>query len=166
MKIARFCFPAALGALLLVACSGEEQAKAPAAYDLRFPSLDVAVASQTIEVFVFDPLAKENRICDELLVKRRSGQDLGQAIGRMPPAAICDVLSGNSEPVDVGYGTWAFLAVVQESSTDYLLGCALANVGPGSAKPVISLSYAAATAPQAPVTTCLDLGQKCKGTCQ
>lgn len=166
MKIARVLSSSAVCATLVLACGGDDSPKAPVTYDLRFPSVDVAVASQTVEVFVFDPLAKENRICEELLVKRRSRQDLGIAIGRMPPTPICDVLAGNAPSVEVGFGTWAFLTVVQSSSTDYLLGCTLANVGPGTAKPVVSLSYAAATAPQAPATTCLDLGQKCKGSCQ
>ena len=156
----------ALSIALAPACGGDDAKKAPTSYDLRFPSLDVAVAAETIEVFVFDPLAKETRICEELLVKQRSQQDLGQWIARLPPTPLCDVLAGNTAPVDVSYGTWAFLAIAQRSSTDYLLGCTLANVGPGTEKPVITFSYAASTAPPAPPTTCLDVTQKCKRTCE
>ena len=152
--------------VLISACGSDDTKKAPTNYDLRFPSIDVAVATDTIEVFVFDPLAKETRICEELLVKQRSQQELGQWIARLPPTPLCDVLSGNTAPVDVGFGTWAFFAVAQRSSTDYLLGCTLANVGPGTEKPVITFSYASSTAPPAPPTTCLDVTQKCKRACE
>ena len=49
--------------VLISACGSDDTKKAPTNYDLRFPSIDVAVATDTIEVFVFDPLAKETRIC-------------------------------------------------------------------------------------------------------
>ncbi|MFO0665053.1 MAG: hypothetical protein U0174_13955 [Polyangiaceae bacterium] len=162
------CALGVFGAALLgvTACGGDDQPAAPTTFDLRFASVDVAVATESIEVLVFDPLARETRICEQLLVKRRSRQDLGRPIARLPPTPLCDVLGENLQPIEIGYGTWAFLAIAQRGGTDYLLGCALANVGPGTEKPVITFSFANSTTAQPPATACLDVSQKCKKACE
>jgi hypothetical protein len=155
----------------LAAC-GEEVVKVPspptkARYQINFPSTRVAVATEAIQVSVFDATngAQSGTDCLTLVTKQKIKADLPKAplfIAQTDVIPICDILGGtNGALPTISYGKRTFIAVAKRGNADFFLGCSEANIGPGDALVDISVAQADETV-QVPTTTCATLGDKCK----
>src|SRR6185312_3350686 len=99
-------------------------------YDITFPSPAAAVATDTIQVIVFDASGDAGNLCFSLVEKRKSHQDLPGALQTGQPTATCSLMgSGDAGAsgghIDLPYGAYAFLAIGQRQGQDFMLGCAL-----------------------------------------
>jgi hypothetical protein len=155
-----------LGGACCVACSQPvNQVDSPpsdAQYQVSFPSTAVAVASDTVEVLVFDATV-EGADCLSLVTARESGAGLPKSpvllhdTGAVP---TCQLQDNGTFPLT--YGSRSFFAIAQRGGQDFFAGCAQtdveANIGPVN----ISLAQVK-TGTTVPTTTCTSLSQKCNG---
>ena len=158
----------------LAAC-GEEVVKVPspptsARYQINFPSTRVAVATEAIQVSVFDATngAQAGTDCLTLITKQKTKADLPKAplfIAQTEVIPVCDVLSGTKGALPtISYGKRTFMAVAKRGNADFFLGCSEADIGSADALVDISVAQVDETT-QVPTTTCPTLGDKCKNTC-
>lgn len=177
----------AMVGLFVVACSSStEVVEVPAQpttahYQIAFPSVNVAVTTETMQVFVFDAAggAKNGTDCLTLITKRRSGGDLptdALKLFESEPTTPCDLLattaaSDKGEPlagkkgvVVTGYGVRSFLVVTRRAGTDYFLGCTTREITTAGATVEVALSPANATI-SVPTSTCVTLSSKCAAQC-
>lgn len=149
----------------VVACVGPPEAPSSGAYTLEFPSTAAAVATNTVQLFVFenlDPATKGN-FCAEVISRQRRSEPL-QASLRGPPVDICSLLEGQGA-VTLPYGEVAILAVGERFGKDFLYGCTVQTIGKGDAPVPIALSLASVANP-VPPTSCANLGDVCRHACQ
>ena len=126
----------------LAACA-EEVVKVPspptkARYQISFPSTRVAVATDAIQVTVFDATnPRSGTDCLTLITKQKTKADLPKAplfITQTDVSPICDVLSGTKGALPtISYGKRTFMAVAKRGNADFFLGCAEADIGTGDA---------------------------------
>ena len=167
----RIFAPALLGPALLlcgVACSsstnkvyvdaGPEQG----AYTVQFPSTAAAVATETVEVYVFDQSGGE---CFSLVQKRQSHQVLPTPLITSSPVKPCDIENAGAGAVTVPFGKVSVLAVAVRKNADFLIGCTDANVNEASANVIVSLALAS-TSVSVPTTACTELQAHCASTCE
>jgi hypothetical protein len=158
---------AALG--LVAACAqpvdGQPSPPSDAQYEVRFPSTAVAVATDTLEVMVFDATAA-GADCLSLATARASGAQLPQSpvllsdTGAMP---ICGITS-DPPAFQVANGLRSFLAIAQRQGQDYFLGCTQTDLEP-DAGPIDIWLAEVKIGTTVPATTCMSLSQKCAGGC-
>lgn len=146
-------------------CGGDKSPPLPTSYDVAFASTNVAVAAEGVEVLVFDATAAPNEICNALILKRRTNQDLGPPLARSIAVHPCELLAGNGGQLDVSFGKRAFFGVARRGQADFLLGCTVTDVGAGGPAPLINLDYASDQVEEAPPTKCARLGDRCRGAC-
>lgn len=162
-KRAGVALTAALTALVSLSGCGDA-APSKGSYTVVFPSVAAAVASESIQVFVFDaPADKRTSVCSELVSLRRTRRPL-QPLAEGPVVRVCDATTGEGE-LTVGYGDRAFLVVATRQGEDFLVGCAIQNVGTGDAPAKVFLAPAS-TKTAVPVTTCTTLSDACGGRCK
>ena len=149
----------------VVACSAKDAA-APSAgtYTISFPSTAAAIAADSVKVYVFDAADGGAQLCPSLVIARRSKQALPTALVEGASVSPCDLAAGKGQ-VTISYGTRAVLAVAQKGANDFLIGCAIQNIGEGSTQVPVQLALAATTV-DVPATTCGTLGDHCAGRCQ
>jgi hypothetical protein len=164
-SLAALTLLAALLSAAAPACSAKDAA-APSAgtYTISFPSTAAAVAADSVKVFVFDAADGGAQLCPTLVIARRSNQALPTALVEAPAVSPCDLAAGKGA-VTISYGTRAVLAVAQKGPSDFLIGCAIQNIGEGSTQVPVQLALAATTV-DVPSTTCGTLGDHCAGRCQ
>lgn len=169
VRVAASC---AFVALLVSACSSSD-ASTGGTYTLAFPSTAAAVATDFIQVLVFDaPASGDARatFCQTLIKARLAKeQQTPSASGAEMP--ICEALiQPNRRPVVIPYGDKAVLAVARRQTSpgkleDFLIGCNIQTFGDGSAPLPVSLSLVD-IASSVPRTDCAALsdwcGQKCR----
>lgn len=156
----------------VAACGGGDQAPTPTQFQLSFASVSAAVATEQVEVYVFDATQSKAEICNTLLIRRRSKQDLGPALVRSAPLSPCE-LQGGAGGLEVSFGTRAFFAVGlrqvdvggARQPEDLLLGCTVLEVGPASPAPLILLDYASTNVQEIPGTKCAAFSDHCHGAC-
>lgn len=151
-------------ALLVSACASAADGPSRGNYTLEFPSTEVAVATDTVQVFVFalpEPSARES-YCRELIDGRKRS-DLQKAEVESVPANICELLKGR-RPITVPYGEWAVLAVGQRGTDDFVIGCAIQTIGEGDAPLPIELSLVN-PAQAVPVSDCKSVSDACAAKC-
>jgi hypothetical protein len=157
----------------LVACSSTETPSPPteARYDISFPSTGAAVATENVQVFVFDGDVAGTD-CLTLATRRRTGQDLPPRLTETEPISPCelrDTASSESRAkgrlTNMTYGNRVFFAVATfDRGRDFLVGCAAAIVGAGTQPVEIFLSLASQSV-SVPSTTCRELSTKCDSSC-
>jgi hypothetical protein len=161
-------------ALAAIGCSQpvNEHASPPTSgsYQITFPSTAVAVASDTVEVLVFDATdpAGMQTGCPTLIAARKSGAPLPkQPVLLHDSGALrtCDLASGGKGVVEVSFGPRTLLAVSQRAGQDYFLGCASQQVSESASSVNLTLAQAV-EGTVVPPTTCTALSQKCAGMCQ
>ena len=87
--------------------------------------------------------------------KRKSHQDLPPAVVTGDPVALCDLFKTEQDTtlkagkLDVGYGSFAFLAVGQRQGNDFMIGCSLGTVTADSG--AVGISVAAANLSTNPI---------------
>jgi len=155
----------ALSSVLVAACASKQSADpSTGTYTVAFPSTAAAVATDTVKVIAFDVAdAGSALICADLVLARRSNQALPTPVAESKEISPCDLASGKGQ-LTLTYGPRAVLAVAQKSGVDYLIGCAVENVGEGSEQVPVQLALASATV-VVPPTTCTTLSDHCGNHC-
>ncbi len=160
---------AVLGAV--VACSSAEE-ESRGTYTVQFPSTAAAVATDFVQLLVFDVKSPDQRagLCEELISARlTTPASLSPSVPASPAANICEMLAGR-KPVKIPYGEHALLAIAQRKNAqgqveDFLIGCAIMTIGNGDAPLSIPVRLVSVNVP-VPATTCGSVGEYCAGKCQ
>ena len=133
-------------------------------YQLRFPSAAVAVASDTLEVMVFDA-SVPGADCLSLAIARKSGEDLPASpvlLRDTGAVSTCTLEQSQGQSTfDVTYGARSFLAIAQRDGRDFFLGCTQATLAEGGSTIDIWLAESS-IGTMVPATSCT-LSQKCGG---
>lgn len=155
-----------VAALLVAACGGGEGDPSTGTYTVQFPSTAAAVATDSVQLFVFDvdannPSARTT-ICQDLLQSRKR-HDPMSAVVENPPVSTCELLRG-AKPIAVPYGEHAVLAVGARHGADFLMGCTVQTFGDGNAPVAIPLALADITV-AVPATACNSVSDFCARAC-
>ena len=113
---------------VVAACTAGEASPSTSTYTVKFPSTAAAVATDRVQLFVFD-FRPEDRssICLDLIQSRKRREPLSPAVTG-PDVNICELLK-SVKPITVPYGEKAVLAVAVRKGVDYMLGCTLHTFG-------------------------------------
>lgn len=158
-----------LAALFGAAACSSEAPPSRGTYTVQFPSTAAAIATDYVQLFVFDvDDANRSGICDEVVAARASGRPRDPTLTH-PAVNVCEMLAGR-KPVTISYGEKAILAVAQRRTRtgaveDLLAGCAVMAIGEGDAPEAIPLRFTDASAPLPP-TTCASVADFCASKCQ
>lgn len=155
----------------LAACTAGEAEPSTGTYTVQFPSTAAAVATDFVQVMVFEVKKPEDRasICQDVITARLTTPgSLEPSIPPAPAANICEMRAGK-KPVTIPYGEHAVLAIAQKKDRqdqlkDFLIGCAIMSVGDGDAPVPIPLRLVSVSAP-VPATTCGSVGEFCDTGC-
>lgn len=171
MTIARLASTfAALG--LLVACTAGPADPTEGRYTVSFPSTAAAIATDFVQVLVFDvpDPATRNARCQELITQRlTTPTGLSPVVPAGPAVTLCDMAAG-ARSLEVPYGEHAILAIGQRQAspqapiTDFLIGCAVMTIGDGDAPLDVPLGLVS-IAEGVPATTCASVGDLCANRC-
>lgn len=160
---------AALAALAacttLVACNTEPS---PGKVTIDFPSTEAAIATDYVQLYVFEITAAEREtFCDAAVSARKGGETL-EASDTPRAWNVCELLEGRP-PIEIEYGEKAILAVAQRSAgnllEDFMIGCAAAKVGEGNL-PVPILLHAIDETKPLPPTSCTTVSDFCGRRCE
>jgi hypothetical protein len=152
----------AAAAMVLVACGSD---KGPTNYTINFPSVAAAVETDSVQLFVFDASGQDPKsICEQLVLKVKSSQDLGTRLVTGPAVTPCDLAAG-AKPVTIPFGDRALLAVGTKGGATLLAGCTFETVGDGTLPVSISLGIVN-TSVEVKSSTCSKLSDFCAGHCQ
>lgn len=171
MKRARALFVGLGAVAFLVACSGAESSPSKGTYTVQFPSTAAAVATDFVQVLVFDVTdANRASLCPELVEARITDPgSLKPSVTPPAPAAnICEMRAGR-KPVTIPYGEHALLAIAQRKDRgdvvkDFMIGCTIMTVGEGDAPVAIPVRLISVNQP-VPQTTCGSVGEYCDNKC-
>lgn len=159
-------------AVLLASCSAGEADPSKGVYTVQFPSTAAAVATDFVQILVFDVKSAAERatLCEDLIAARLTDPaTLTPSVDPPAPAAnICEMRAGR-KPVIVPYGEHALLAIAQrrdkqEQLKDFMIGCAIMTVGQGDAPLPIPVRLVSVNQP-VPATNCVSVGEYCDGKC-
>jgi hypothetical protein len=148
-------------AAALLACTAEADGPSAGTYTLKFPSTAAAVATDTVQLFVFDvPAAPAERagFC-QTLIQARKRKDPQRAVASNQPVNICELLQGR-KAITIEYGERAILALAQRRGVDFMIGCTLQTLGDGDALTPIDLGLIDVGNP-VPETNCNSVGDFC-----
>jgi hypothetical protein len=162
----RAAIVAALASSVATAACASKQSAEPSTgtYTIAFPSTAAAVSTDTVKVIIFDVAdAGVSQICTDLVLARRSNQALPTPLAESKDVSPCDLLAGKGQ-ITLSYGQRAVLAVAQKAGADYLIGCAVQNVGEGSTQVPVQLALASTTV-SVPPTPCASLSDHCGNHC-
>lgn len=156
-------------AITLIACSSAQPSVGK--YTVEFPSTAAAIATDYVQVLVFDVNGQnKTSICEDLITQRETSPDsLTPSVNPPAPAAnICEMRAG-TKSVAIPYGDHALLAIGERkqsnaATTDFLIGCAIMNIGDGDAPVPIPLRLVSVNSP-VPSTTCASVADFCSEKC-
>jgi hypothetical protein len=155
---------ASVALVSLAACSPGTEAEKSGAVTVAFPSTNAAIATDTLELRVFDANVTGND-CLSLIQTEEKTQPLPKAIFDSGKQDTCKFFETQVKPFDMGYGSRAFMVVGQRANTDFVLGCSIAGIGDVSNAVSVDLSLnlsAFSQTTQVPdSTTCASLGDRC-----
>ena len=155
-----------LAALLVVGvgCSADATPSS-GSYTVNFPSVASAVATETVQVFVFDAKGQDPKaLCAELMLKVKSNQDLGPKLVSGPTEGPCDLAAG-AKPITIPYGDKAIVGIGTAKGVTLLAGCVEETVGSGNLPIAITLGVVS-TKDSFPATTCTRLSDFCTQKCK
>ncbi|MFO0740859.1 MAG: hypothetical protein U0270_33490 [Labilithrix sp.] len=157
-------------AAVVAACSSSTE-PSKGTYTIAFPSTAAAVATDFVQILVFDVNGDRATLCQDLVTTRlNTPEDLVPSVN--PPAEptnICELRAG-VKPIDVPYGEHALLAIGQRKqgdsggTKDFLIGCAIMTVGEGDAPVSIPVRLVNVNQP-VPPTKCGSVQEFCEKTC-
>jgi hypothetical protein len=167
--VKRFFLLTALTLGGLVACSAGEASPTSGTVTVQFPSTQAAVATDFVQLFVFD-ITPEQRstVCLDKIGARKRQEPLNATL-TPPPWNICELLAGR-RPATIPYGEKAILAVAQRKDRndqlqDFMIGCSIQTLGDGDAPLPVRLALLnVGTA--VPETNCATVGDYCGSRCQ
>ena len=157
-------------AALVVACTAGEGPPSSGTYTIQFPSTAAAVATDAVQILVFDASnpATSASICDDVLQSRKRGDNLVPEF-QNTPVNICEMLRG-VKPVTLNYGPKAILAIglrkANNQFNDFLIGCTVQTIGDGSfvLNVPVTLVDIATSVPDP--GDCDSVGDYCSGSCK
>ncbi|MDB4934220.1 MAG: hypothetical protein JWP87_1192 [Labilithrix sp.] len=152
-------------ALVAFACTAPAKDPSSGSYTVSFPSTAAAVATDTVQLLVFDVPAsttERNDFC-LTLIQGRKRQDPQKPLLANTPVNICEMLGGR-KPITIPYGEKAVLAVAKRKSNDFLIGCVIQTFGDGDALLDIDLALVDVGV-SVPDTTCATVGDFCGQKC-
>ena len=159
-----------IGVLGVAACSASEGSPSPGKVTVQFPSTQAAVATDFVQLMVFDIGSPDQRatMCLDKVEARKRKEILTPSF-QPPPWNICELLAGR-RPATIPYGEKAILAVAQRKDKnnelqDFMIGCAVQTIGDGDAPIPIHLSLIDLGLP-VPDTNCATVGDWCASRCQ
>jgi hypothetical protein len=170
---ARTLFVAGVTLVGVAACTAGEGPPTPGTYTVQFPSTAAAVATDFVQVLIFDVKTPADRagICQELISARIRGEKQTPSVDPPAPAAnICEMLAGR-KPVPIPYGEKALLVIAQRKDTktdtvqDFMIGCAVMTVGDGDAPLPVPLRIISLKQ-SVPDTQCGSVGEYCQDKCR
>jgi hypothetical protein len=159
----------ALGAILLGACTAGEASPTAGVVSMQFPSTQAAVATDFVQLFVFDITPEQREtVCLDKIGARKRQEPLNASL-TPPPWNICELLAGR-RPATIPYGEKAILAVAQRKDRndqlqDFMIGCAVQTLGEGDAPLPVRLALLNVGTP-VPETNCATVGDYCGSRCQ
>ncbi len=155
----------AVVALALVACTAASKGPSTGSYQVTFPSTAAAVATDTVQLLVFELPADPGARTDFCLtlIQGRKRLDPQKPILSNTPVNICEMLGGR-KPITIPYGEKAVLAVAKRKMNDFLIGCSIQTFGEGDAPLDIDLALVdvGVTVPDTP---CATVGDFCTQKC-
>jgi hypothetical protein len=149
----------------VAACAAAADGPSPGTYSIKFPSTAAAVATDTVQLLVYDvPRASDERadFCQRLIQARKRKEQPKTVVQNLP-VNICEMLAGK-KPLTIPYGEKAVLAVAQRKANDFLIGCAIQTFGEGDAPLPIDLALVDVGV-AVPDTTCASVGDFCQQKC-
>jgi hypothetical protein len=167
--VKRLALLAPLALAGLVACSAGEAAPTSGIVTMQFPSTQAAVATDFVQLFVFDiPPEERSNVCLDKIAARKRAEPLNASL-TPPPWNICELLAGR-RPATIPYGEKAILAVAQRKDRndqlqDFMIGCSVQTLGDGDAPLPVRLSLLDVGTP-VPETNCATVGDYCGSRCQ
>jgi hypothetical protein len=167
--VTRFVLVAGLLLGGIVACSAGEASPTSGIVTMQFPSTQAAVATDFVQLFVFDVGPDQAAsICLDKIQARKRQEPLDASL-TPPPWNICELLAGR-RPATLPYGEKAVLAVAQRKDKndqlqDFMIGCAVQTLGDGDAPIPVRLSLVNVGTP-VPETNCATVGDYCGSRCQ
>ena len=154
----------------VVACSAGEASPSAGTVTMQFPSTQAAVATDFVQIYVFDVTTPQERtsICLDKITARKRKEALDASL-TPPPWNICELLAGR-RPATIPYGEKAILAVAQRKDRnnelqDFMLGCSVQTLGDGDAPIPVHLALVDVRTP-VPETNCATVGDYCGSRCQ
>ena len=161
-----------LGAIVAVfgsACTAGEASPTAGVVSMQFPSTQAAVATDFVQLFVFDITPEQREtICLDKIGARKRQEPLNASL-TPPPWNICELLAGR-RPATIPYGEKAILAVAQRKDRndqlqDFMIGCSVQTLGEGDAPLPVRLALLNVGTP-VPETNCATVGDYCGSRCQ
>ena len=165
MKNAFLSLATLAGVTLLEAAGCGSRDPSEGSYTVTFPSTAAAVATDFVQLLVFDVTdANRGSICQDSVTARVSDPGSLAPIQTATPANICEMNLGR-KPITFAYGEHAVLAVAQRKDAsgqlkDFLIGCSVMTIGDGNAPLPVALHLVSINTP-VPVTTCGSVGEFC-----
>jgi hypothetical protein len=160
----RSAIVAVAAAALVVACSAGEASPSQGTYTVQFPSTAAAVATDFVQVLVFDiDPAKRASTCANLISSRKRKDPLAP-IFTGPQVNICEMLRG-AKPLTIPYGEHAVMAIAMRGADDFMAGCVVETFGDG--QPLLSIPVNLLdVADPVPATSCNSVGDRCNNVCK
>jgi hypothetical protein len=144
---------------LLVGCASARPA--PGTYTVDFPSELTAITTDDVQVFVY-AYDDTPDLCTTLVEETATGSPVASPIASTPQVSPCALEAGGN-PLPVGFGQYAFLAVAsRQAYGNYLIGCAAQTMSATNTNVSIPLQLVDFTN-MLPTTMCTMLSQKCSG---
>lgn len=165
MKLARTSLALSFALAPVLACAGKADPSV-VSYTLKFPSVEAAIASEQVQVLVFDaevdPVLRAAD-CSEKIA-RRLRRDPISPIQASEPVSMCEMFLRKPR-FEVPFGEKVVFAITQKRGQDFLLGCAVQTFGDGDAPVPITLSLADISNP-VPATECATVSDFCASRCK
>ena len=156
---------AVAAAVVVTSCSASEKDPSTGSYTINFPSTAAAVATDTVQLLVFDApkdAAERAGFCQDL-IQARKRKDQQKPTTQNSPVNICEMNQGK-KPITIIYGEHAVLAVAQRKAIDFLIGCTIQTYGDGNPILPINLGLIDVGNP-VPDTTCTSVSDFCTQKC-
>ena len=155
---------------VLASACGSGGDTASGTFTVDFPSTAAAIAvvksTPGVQVFAFSTTAfgggegGASASCEMLVEESRNNNLTVSPVASSSIVSPCDLMGGKGS-LQIGYGSYAFLAVAQSApSQDFLIGCAEQTISSSNTVVSIAMTLAASTEP-VPATTCTTLSQAC-----
>jgi hypothetical protein len=150
----------------LVACASTNE-KQKGALSISFPSTAAAIATDRLELHVYD--GTDPNACLTAVEARQKGQPQPAPIFETA-SDTCDFLSNKVAAVDIGYGERAFMVVALRApspganQTEFMIGCSRTGVGDVPNVVDVPLTLFSSTQSVPASSKCSTLSAKCSGT--
>lgn len=150
-------------ALATFACTAGEASPSSGTYTVQFPSTAAAVATDRVQILVFDvEPGSRATLCQNLIAARNRKEQLRPSVTN-GAVNTCELFYGK-KPITIPYGEKALLAIGVRKDQDFLLGCAIGTFGDGDAPVIVSLALAD-VANGVPDTVCTTVDDFCQKRC-